>query len=187
MKLNLSSRKHFQSNPGEFASNSPVRLAEDWSELLKSRRSSEPGSVYWDLKWDCSLLWMPSNDADVIDITKNFFERFSEHLRSEGRCSGVRFVGVYVPEQKNPATGLPNPHCHGLVKFYRKGQNPAAWFADELIAFGNLYVATEVKRTRKGRWLAEALDQVAEDTRISYLTGETLPYLPLTGRSGISV
>ena len=115
MKLPLAARKNFRENPNSYSPASSIRMACELENLINANA--------WDVRFDFSLKSTPKNDVDVIELMNDFFKSFSTEKRFTKEFSGLRWTGVYVPETLNPKTSSPNPHTHGLIKFFRKGNN----------------------------------------------------------------
>ena len=174
-KLNLDQRKRSRTEGG-FSPVSSIKTAEELKDQILARRKN-PDSVYWDLEWSCSLAELPADDVDVDTFIGFFFREFSQRLQDRKICSGIRWVGVYVREEKNSITGGKNPHCHGFIKCFRKGQNSTADIAAELSSLGSNTLGF------KPGWVVRPIVSVDhENSWASYLTGETLPTLWLTER-----
>jgi hypothetical protein len=96
---------------------------------------------------------------------------FANLMTETGTGDGLQYTWVFVDQPGNP-------HIHGLVKIYnRNGCKPdpaviGAWHCE--------FFKREASRDNrfKQTWFAEPIWQLEdEEKKISYMTGETLPWL----------
>lgn len=172
-KISMAKRKDFLLRPEAYGLDSKVRLAEEIAAELRKKP--------WHLRFDCSLKSMPANDVDAFHLLKAFFEKVSMSLRAKNLCTGLRFTGVYVPERT--VLGELNPHFHGLVIFFKRGDRPLEDFASDLV-----FAADQESILKPGCAVARRLSR--DEDVASYITGEIASeWFPIVrGRSvGINV